>query len=452
MSKMRRKRAASVGIALIIVAMVAVATPVQAGSGGATIKVMTIGTVGTAEGATTAILETGLAATELINREGLLPDGLQIEYIPCNDQDNPEGASQCALEAVEEGVVAVVGGYSISGAFAIYPILEENQIPWIGAGPLGPSWETAAMAYPFAGGSAPTWMLNGVQAAERGCEQGAALHWPSETGDDATAWFSHGLQSEGGELPADNEGIVGFGDFDLVPSVSAATANDPDCLMFGMSPEQGALTVQAAQELAYDGTLVFYPDAVPPDVVVQTGGKASPAQNGSTSSWFPVFSAKQWKQARQAVAEFADEPDSVRFTDTFNFQLTWVAYMGLVDILNKVDSVEGVTGADLIALLDSGEPIDPGGFTPEPIDFSASIPVLLPGGEETTRVFNPFALALTIKNGKYKCVKPCEFVDMTELMGSYDGTAGLISEGGPGGGGGPPEGEGGGPPEGEGGP
>jgi hypothetical protein len=127
--------------------------------------------------------------------------------------------------------------------------------------------------------------------------------------------------------------------------------------------------------------------------------------------------------------------------------------MGLVDILNKVDSVEGVTGADLISLLDSGEPIDPGGFTPEAIDFSASIPVLLPGGEETTRVFNPFALALTIKNGKYKCVKPCEFVDMTELMGSYDGTAGLISEGGgPGGGGGPPEGEGGGPPEGEGGP
>lgn len=449
MSKMRRKRGAAVGVALTILALVAAATPLGAQGGGTTIKVMTIGTVGTAEGATTAILETGLAATELINSEGLLPDGAQIEYIACNDQDNPEGASQCALQAVEEGVVAVVGGYSISGAFAIYPILEENQIPWIGAGPLGPSWETAAMSYPFAGGSAPTWMLNGVEAGKKGCETAAALHWPSETGDDATAYFLHGLQSEGGDLPEGNEGIVGFGDFDLVPSVSAATANDPQCLMFGMSPEQGALTVQAAQELAYDGNLVFYPDAVSPEVVEQTGGKASPAQNGHTSSWFPVFSDSQWKQARKAVKEFADEPDAVRFTDTFNFQLTWVAYMGLVDILNKVDSVEGVTGADLIALLDSGEPIDPGGFTPEPIDFSANVSVLLPGGEETTRVFNPFVVALTIKNGKYKCVKPCEFVDMTELLESYDGATGLISEGSRGGGGGPPEGEGGGgPPEG----
>jgi hypothetical protein len=96
--------------------------------------------------------------------------------------------------------------------------------------------------------------------------------------------------------------------------------------------------------------------------------------------------------------------------------------MGLVDIMSKLDSVENVTGADLIALLDSGEAIDPGGFTSEPVQFAENVPVLLPGGEETTRVFNPFALALTIKNGKYRCLKPCEFQDMTELMGSYDGS------------------------------
>lgn len=438
MSKMRRKRGAAVGVALTILGLVASAAPVGAGGGGATIKVMTIGTVGTAEGATTSILETGLAATELINSEGLLPDGAQLEFIPCNDQDNPEGASQCALQAVEEGVAAVVGGYSISGAFAVYPILEGNEIPWIGAGALGPSWETAAMSYPFAGGSAPTWMSNGVEAGKKGCESAAALHWPSETGDDATAYFNHGLVTEGGELT--NEGIVGFGDFDLGPSVAAATGDGADCLMFGMSPEQGALTVTAAQELAYDGNLVFYPDAVPPDVVEQTGGKASPAQDGVTSSWFPVYTDPVWKDAKKAVKKFADDPSVVRFTDTFNFQLTWVAYMGLVDILNQVDSLDGVTGADLIALLDGGAEVDLGGFTPEPIQFAENVPVLLPGGEETTRVFNPFVVPLTIKNGKYKCVKPCEFQDMTELMGSYDGTATS------GGGGGAPDEGGGGPP------
>jgi ABC-type branched-subunit amino acid transport system substrate-binding protein len=423
----RSKRSVAVGVALItVVLLLATAAPVggDVGQGGEAsgdpIKVMTIGTIGTAEGATTAILETGLAATEMINRDGGVgPEGRPLEFIPCSDQDNPEGARQCALQAVEEGVLAIVGGYSIQGAFEIYPLLEENQIPWIGAGPLGPSWEGAAMAYPFAGGSASTWMVNGATAGEQGCERAGALHWPSDTGDDATAWFTHGLESEGGELVS--EGIVGFGDTDIVPPVAAATGDDVDCLMFGMSPEQGGLTVQASQELGIDASLVFYPDAVSPDVVEQTGGRQSPAQDGVTSSWFPVSSDRQWREAKRAVKRFADDPDAVRFTDTFNFQLTWVAYMGLVDIMSKLDTVEDVTGADLIALLDSGEEIDPGGFTPEPIQFAENVPVLLPGGEETTRVFNPFALPLTIKNGKYRCLTPCEFQDMTELMGSYGG-------------------------------
>ncbi len=425
MRKMRRGRRATVAVvALTATALFVTVAPSQADVGhggkakGEPIKVMTIGTVGTAEGATTSIEQVALAAEGWYNNNGGVgPDGRPLDVIFCNDQDTPEGGRECANQAIAEEVVAVVGGYSIQGAFRIFPLLAENNIPWVGGGALGPLWETADMLYPFAGGGVTTWPANGVQAGKKGCTKAGAMHWPSSTGDDATAYFALGLGTEGGELV--NEGIVGFDATDLAPAVAAATSGGVDCLMFGMSPEQGALTVQSAQELGFEGTLVFYPDAVPPSVVEQTGGKDSPAQNGVTSSWFPVASDPVWNTAKKAVKKYSPDPSAVRFTDSFNAQIPWVAFVGLDAVLDTLDSTEGLTGADLITVLDSGDEFDLGRFLGAPIQFADHIPVLLPDGTEVTRVFNPYVVNLTIKNSKYRCVKPCKFIDMTDLMLSY---------------------------------
>jgi ABC-type branched-subunit amino acid transport system substrate-binding protein len=401
----------------------------QAEATGEPITVMTIGTLGTAEGATTSIEQTAIAYEGWINANGGLgPEGRPLEVVFCNDQDSPEGGRECANEAVEQGVVAVVGGYSIQGSFEILPTLEQANIPWIGLGLLGGGVESSAMSYPVVGGSITEWMAIGQEVAGAGCETAGVIRWAAGPGEEAQAYFGHGLATEGGQIGP--VAPVGFDATDLTPAV--ATASDGvDCMMFGMSPEQGALTVRAAQELGVDVPLAFYPDAVTPQSVEETGGPESPAEGGTSASWFPAADQPVWDEAKDAVDQYADDPDVINFTDNFNFQITWVAFKAFENIVGALDSTEGLAGAALVEHLNSGDSFETGGFT-EPVQFVESIPVQVPGGGEATRIFNPNVVMLTIQDGTYACLdEDCEFQDMTDLMLSFEAPPGE-------GGGGPP--------------
>jgi ABC-type branched-subunit amino acid transport system substrate-binding protein len=398
---------------------------------GEPIRVMTIGTLGTAEGATTSIEQTAQAYEGWINANGGLgPDGQPLEVIFCNDQDSPEGGRECANEAVEQGVVALVGGYSIQGSFEILPVLEEAGIPWLGLGLLGGGVETSSMSYPVVGGSITEWMAIGQQVASEGCETAGVIRWAAGPGEEAQAYFGHGLATGGGVIGP--VAPVGFDATDLVPAVAVAS-DGVDCMMFGMSPEQGALTVRAAQELGVDIPLAFYPDAVTPQSVEATGGSDSPADGGTSASWFPAADEPVWDEAKAAVEQYASDPGAINFTDGFNFQITWVAFKALENILGTMESLDGLDGAALIEHLDSGESFETGGFT-RPVQFVENVPVQVPGGGEATRIFNPDVVLLTIADGTYHCIdEGCEFQDMTDLMLSFEA---------------PPGEEGGGPPEG----
>jgi ABC-type branched-subunit amino acid transport system substrate-binding protein len=396
---------------------------------GEPITVMTIGTLGTAEGATTSIEQTALAYEGWINANGGLgPEGRPLEVVFCNDQDSPEGGRECANEAVEQGVVAVVGGYSIQGSFEILPVLEQANIPWIGLGLLGGGVESSAMSYPVVGGSITEWMAIGQEVAGAGCETAGVIRWVAGPGEEAQAYFGHGLATEGGAIGP--VAPVGFDATDLTPAV--ATASDGvDCMMFGMSPEQGALTVRAAQELGVDVPLAFYPDAVTPQSVEETGGPDSPAEGGTSASWFPAADQPVWDEAKDAVDQYAADPDVINFTDNFNFQITWVAFKAFENIVGALDSTEGLDGAALVEHLNSGDSFETGGFT-EPVQFVENVPVQVPGGGEATRIFNPNVVMLTIQDGTYACIdEDCEFQDMTDLMLSFEAPPGE-------GGGGPP--------------
>lgn len=410
----------SVGVALGV-AVVLVAAACGGGAkrkaGGEPIKVMTIGTLGTAEGATTSIEQTALAYQGWINAHGGLgPGGRPLKVIFCNDQDSPEGGRECANKAVDQGVVAVVGGFSIQGSFEILPVLKRASIPWIGLGLLGGGVVTSPMSYPVVGGSITEWMAIGQEVGKRGCRTAGVIRWVAGPGIEAQAYFKHGLATEGGKIGP--VAPVGFDATDLLPAVATASKG-VDCMMFGMSPQQGALTVRAAQELGVKVPLAFYPDAVTPQTIEQTGGVDSPAAGGISASWFPAADQPIWDEAKNAVKQYASKPAVIHFTDNFNFQITWVAFKAFEDILASLESTDGLNGAALIKHLDSGKSFETGGFTPS-LRFVKSIPVPVPGGQKATRIFNPSVVMLTIKDGTYRCLdKGCAFRDMTDLMRSF---------------------------------
>jgi len=394
-------------------------TPTSEAPTGEPIKVMTIGTLGTAEGATTSIEQVGVAYEGWINSRGGL-DGRPLEVIFCNDQDDPNGAAECGREAVEKQVVAVVGGYSLQGGDDVLAILEGANIPWLGLGMFGFGAQTSPMSFPTIGGSTTEWVAIGQEAGTQGCKVAGQMRWDAPSGLVSSDWFRHGLETEGGEVGP--VAPVGFTATDMAPAVAVAT-DGVDCVSFGMSPEQGPLVVQAIQQAGItDVTLAFYPDAVTEQAVEETGGAESPAEGGISASWFPVAHDPIWDEAKAAVEEFASDPDVVHFTDNFNFQLTWVAYKTFESVINGLETTEGLDGATLVAALNEAQNVDTGGFTP-PLQWQTPV---VQDDFAYSRIFNPNVVLLTIKDGQYAHNGDGEFVDVTDLMLSYEETPGLL--------------------------
>ena len=58
--------------------------------------------------------------------------GRPLDVITCDNKGEPNEGANCARQAVEEGVVAVVGSFTFD-ASRIIPVLEEANIAWFGA-------------------------------------------------------------------------------------------------------------------------------------------------------------------------------------------------------------------------------------------------------------------------------------------------------------------------------
>ena len=67
---------------------------------------------------------------QYINDKGGIK-GRPLEVIICDDKGDPNEGANCARQAVEEKVVAVVGSFTFD-ASRIIPILEEDKIAWFG--------------------------------------------------------------------------------------------------------------------------------------------------------------------------------------------------------------------------------------------------------------------------------------------------------------------------------
>jgi ABC-type branched-subunit amino acid transport system substrate-binding protein len=101
-------------------------------SGGDPIKIMTVAPVGTSAGGANlpeSVAAVSAAVRALNERGGL--GGRQVELVHCNDRNDATAAADCGQQAVDEGVVAVVGMYSQTGG--VLPALESAGIPSIGS-------------------------------------------------------------------------------------------------------------------------------------------------------------------------------------------------------------------------------------------------------------------------------------------------------------------------------
>ena len=115
------------------------------------------------------IANTANAYAKYINARGGIA-GRPPEVTVCDEQFDPAVAATCARQAVEEGMVSVVGSFTFF-AESIVPVIAESNITWFGeCCPIAPTEFTDPHSFPT--GNQPLYAVGPVtRAINDGCKK-----------------------------------------------------------------------------------------------------------------------------------------------------------------------------------------------------------------------------------------------------------------------------------------
>lgn len=326
-----------------------------------------------------AILDIAQGAVVDINNAGGI-NGHELKLITCNEGADPNKAAECARQAVDEGVAAVVGGFTANGD-VMMPILEDAGIPWFGPPGISQAELSSANSFMLTSGVLGLAGL-GAKAAADGCDDVAAVNYDLPSAGEIAQLVDVGLAS-GGHEPADLIKVPPTTtDFS---SIAQETA-DYDCAVVGTPPQPFIGVATAAKSLGAETTYYLVPGGLT-DFVTETGGDA--VEGTVTLSSFPTGTDPIWDDAKAVVGDLEGDPNGG--WSGMYMQNTWVAYRSFAKLLrtNEDFSAEGVQ-----KVLEATETVDTEGFTPT-FSFATEFPV--PG---LNRVVNYLARYIRVENGE----------------------------------------------------
>jgi branched-chain amino acid transport system substrate-binding protein len=212
----------------------------SASGGGAPIKLMTMGPTSSPQFSLPSIGAGAQIATNELNSAGGI-NGHKVQLIICNDQNNPNIASQCARQAIKDKVTALVGGLE-DYDLQIEPLLAQAGIPWVGL--TSADDYTTPNLFLFSGQGVDGFAAAGQTLAEHGCKK-IAVVVTSAAGTQKVniADISAGIHAGGAQVAGTF--TVPANAVDLASTVSAVRAAGADCIASGVSPTQSGPLVTA---------------------------------------------------------------------------------------------------------------------------------------------------------------------------------------------------------------
>ena len=344
------------------------------------VTVMTISTYDTDTLNAKAVLDIAQGAVVQINNDGGL-GGHELKLITCNDSADPNKAADCARQAVDEGVAALVGGFTANGD-AIMPILEEAGIPWFGPPGISAGELSSEDSYPITSGVLGLAGL-GQMAAEDGCDTVASVNYDLPSAGQIGQLVDLGLASAG---PRRRPTLIKVPPTTTDFSTIAQETSDYDCAVVGTPPQPFLGIAAAGAQLGSETTYYVVPGGLT-DTVAENGGEA--VEGTVTLSNFPGADDPIWDDAKEYVGDLADEENGG--WSALYFQNTWVAYRTFLSLVKNNDDF---SAAGVKATLDATTQVDTDGFAP-PFSFAEDFPA--PG---LNRVFNYQELTFKIEGGK----------------------------------------------------
>ena len=343
------------------------------------VKVMTLTAYDTDTLNVKAVLDIAQGAVVQINNNGGL-GGHELRLITCNEGADPNQAAACARQAVDEGVVAMVGGFTANGD-AIMPILEQAGIAWFAPPGISAAELSSQDSYPIISGVLGLAGL-GRLAAEDGCADVASVNYDLPSAGSISQLVDLGLGSQG-HAPSD---LIKVPPTTTDFSTIAQETSDYDCAIVGTPPQPFLGIAASGAQLGSETKYYVVPGGLT-DAVSASGGAA--VEGAVTLSNFPAGDDPIWDDAKAAVGDLADDENGG--WSALYLQNTWVAYRTFLTLLeaNTDFSAEAIK-----ATLDGTTQVDTDGFAP-PFSFAQEFPA--PG---LNRVFNYQELRFRIDGGK----------------------------------------------------
>ncbi len=392
----RTRTLAAVGVATLLLGLAACGgggdDDKKGGSGGALptqdpsvkftgdpVTVMTISTYDTDTINAKVVLDIAQGAVVQINNDGGI-GGHELKLLTCNDSADPNKAADCARQAVDAGVSAMVGGFTANGD-SVMPILEAAGIPWFAPPGISSAELSSPDSYPITSGVLGLAGL-GQMAAEDGCDKVASVNYDLPSAGAISQLVDLALTNAGHDPSTLIKVPPTTTDFSTI----AQETSDYDCAVVG-TPPQPLLGIAAAGAQLGSTTKYYVVPGGLTDSAAKQGGAA--LEGSKTLSNFPTSTDPIWDEAKKYVGDLDDEENGG--WSALYFQNTWVAYRTLLSLVKNNDDL---SAAGIKATLDATTQVDTDGFAP-PFSFAEDFPA--PG---LNRVFNYSELTFVIKDGK----------------------------------------------------
>jgi len=361
------------------------------------LKLMTVTTLNAAGPTYQNIANTAKAYESYINARGGI-GGRQLEVTVCDEMFDPAVATTCARQAVEEGMVSIVGSFTFF-AESIVPVIAESDITWFGACcPITPSELTSKHSFNI--GNQPMYAVGAVKkAVEDECSNinaviidGAQIFIPPME----NAMSAYGRS---------------FGEVVILPPTAqdysaevAQATTDADCVVAVIS-ETPYITWNTAWTQSGTDARQYGPQGNLNEV--SAAGNEAATDGDIISGMYPDISTEPWAEYRTALDEAGLDTSELDY-NSLGGMGTWAAYVGFTKIAETIDGE--ITASSFFEAASNTSNLDLGGMVPV-LDFTQEWTDGLPGYE---RLFNRSVIYSVLDDGKVVPLTT-EFEDVSNL-------------------------------------
>jgi ABC-type branched-subunit amino acid transport system substrate-binding protein len=370
---------------------------------GAPIKVMTETAIDTNLTPYENIRDSSKYFAQWVNDQGGIKDGNgtlhKLEVTFCDDKYDANESANCARKAVDEKLVANIGGFTIDASRAI-PIYEENKVAWFGVCcPIVDQENKSKVSFPlgFVAGN-PT--AAAIKMNADGCKKVADAYGDLPVADVWHNLFLNGWKSVG-RTDEVKKIITPLAPGDYTSQI-AQVPDDADCFFGNIGEINWPPVLTAAKKLGKK--LRFYGPQGNLDAKV---AKDYPAETEGAViiGVYPDITSKVFDDYRAALDKYKAKQDGSIDWNSLGGLGTWTAYVAFADIISHMTG--DITAQTFLDAASKTTALDTKGILPT-VDLSKEF---TGGGGQYPRIFNRVLYTDVVHDGK-----------LTPLEGTYDVT------------------------------